>query len=167
MKELKYKVRLEKMDIKRLAKKTYNTMGKISKWMKNCERNVKKVGLKKTWIVKMNGSINEWRLDCQNEDTRKWSINKWNIEINKKTRQYGLNKWKEEMRNKTTLQNYGEMKETPRKELFYDGSYGSSLLFKARTNSLEVNRRTWRWLPDQSKIWRWSDANLRGHTIIT
>ena len=34
-------------------------MGKISKWMKNCERNVKTVDLKKTWIAKMNGEINE------------------------------------------------------------------------------------------------------------
>ena len=51
--------------------------------MKNCERNVKTVDLKKTWIAKMNGEINEQTLDCQKEDT-KWSINKSNIESNKR-----------------------------------------------------------------------------------
>ena len=35
-------------------------------------------------------------------------------------------------------------KAAPRKEIFYSGNEGSSLLFKARTNSLEVNNRTYR-----------------------
>ena len=36
-------------------------------------------------------------------------------------------------------------KDRPSKEKFYDGGVGSGLLFKARTGSLETNRRTWRW----------------------
>ena len=43
-------------------------------------------------------------------------------------------------------------KTTPKCEVFYDGSLGSSLLFKARTKSLEVNSRTYRWADNGSKI---------------
>ena len=37
------------------------------------------------------------------------------------------------------------MKEKPKKENIYDGSWESSLLFKARTDSLEVNEKKKRW----------------------
>ena len=47
------------------------------------------------------------------------------------------------MGTKSTLNMY-RSKEKPRYEGCYDGSWGSSLLFKARTGSLEVNARTYR-----------------------
>jgi hypothetical protein len=36
-------------------------------------------------------------------------------------------------------------KKCPKPEIFYGGCYGSELLFKARSKSLEVNGRTYRW----------------------
>ncbi|KAF2343965.1 hypothetical protein FHG87_025279, partial [Trinorchestia longiramus] len=36
-------------------------------------------------------------------------------------------------------------KNVPRFEVFYDGSFGSQLLFAVRCKTLSVNRRTWRW----------------------
>ena len=33
----------------------------------------------------------------------------------------------------------------PKSELFYDGIWAGQLLFKARTNTLEVNVRMYRW----------------------
>ena len=35
--------------------------------------------------------------------------------------------------------------------MFYDGSLGSSLLFKARTESVELNARTYRWQENDDK----------------
>ena len=40
-------------------------------------------------------------------------------------------------------------KEKPEREKWYDGSWKSRLLFKARSNSLEVNERRNRWLGEQ------------------
>ncbi|KAF2345624.1 hypothetical protein FHG87_023619 [Trinorchestia longiramus] len=36
-------------------------------------------------------------------------------------------------------------KNVPRFEMFYDGSFGSQLLFAVRCKALSVNRHTWRW----------------------
>ena len=43
------------------------------------------------------------------------------------------------------------MKETPCYVKFYNGSWSSELLFKARSQSLEVNERTYRWNAERSK----------------
>ena len=48
------------------------------------------------------------------------------------------------MENKPTLKYY-KTKEKPSKETFYNGGWGSKLLYKARTGSLETNARTRRW----------------------
>ena len=48
------------------------------------------------------------------------------------------------MTQKTTLTWYTR-KSVPRMEMFYDGSFGSQLLFAVRCKALSVNRRTWRW----------------------
>ncbi|KAF2366974.1 hypothetical protein FHG87_002248 [Trinorchestia longiramus] len=73
-----------------------------------------------------------------------WDCNKWKKEIEKLTKEYGLNKWKHSMNGKTTLTWYAS-KNVPRFEVFYDGSFGSQLLFAVRCKALSVNRRTWRW----------------------
>ena len=44
------------------------------------------------------------------------------------------------MEKKNSLRWY-KVKEKPRKENIYDGSWESTLLFKARTDSLEVNEK--------------------------
>ena len=46
---------------------------------------------------------------------------------------------------------YYQSKIVSKKEQFYDGSLRSALLFKARTLSIEVNRRTHRWNDNGSK----------------
>ena len=48
------------------------------------------------------------------------------------------------MKEKTSLEIY-KNKDKPKKENFYNGSWESSLLFKARTKSLEINERIKRW----------------------
>ena len=50
---------------------------------------------------------------------------------------FGLDKWIEKMDNKVTLKYFKE-KIALRKEMYYEGSYDSELLFKARSLSLEV-----------------------------
>ena len=56
----------------------------------------------------------------------------------------GLKKWKENMEKKNSLKRY-KVKEKPTREYIYDGTWESSLLFKARTDSLEVNEKKKRW----------------------
>ena len=47
-----------------------------------------------------------------------------------------------------------KIKERPSKETWYDGSIGGQLLFKARTQSLELNARTYRWSKNCKKLYR-------------
>merc|ERR1719154_70437 len=78
-------------------------------------------------------------------------MRKWKGIINNKVKDYGLLKWKQGIGNKSTLKMYSE-KAAPRKEVFYSGNKGSSLLFKARTNSLEVNDRTYRFNENRERL---------------
>ena len=55
------------------------------------------------------------------------------------------------MERKATLKWY-KTKRIPKSELFYDGSWAGQLLFKARTNSLEVNVRTYRWNESRQRM---------------
>ena len=64
--------------------------------------------------------------------------------INNIIQEFGLKEWKQGMENMPTLSIYRE-KEKPQWEEFYDGTLGSEILFKARTSSLEVNDRTYRY----------------------
>ena len=50
----------------------------------------------------------------------------------------GLRKWKQGMSGKSTLK-WHVSKAKPRLERIYDGSYSSELLFRSRSQSLEVN----------------------------
>ena len=61
------------------------------------------------------------------------------------------------MDTKSSLEWY-RAKEVPRSELFFDGNLGSSLLFKARSKSLEVNSRVYRWRNEGSKQCRMCDG---------
>ena len=64
--------------------------------------------------------------------------------ITQRIKDEGLRKWREGVEGKSTLKYYKEKKK-PQKEVCYDGGWGSSLLFKARSGSLETNERTRRW----------------------
>ena len=61
-----------------------------------------------------------------------------------------MEKWKDRIGRKATLKMYSE-KSVPQKENFYNGDWGSSLLFRARTNSLEVGDRTYRFNETREK----------------
>ncbi|KAF2362306.1 hypothetical protein FHG87_006937 [Trinorchestia longiramus] len=43
-------------------------------------------------------------------------------------------------------------KNVPRFKMFYDGSFGSKLLFAVRCKALSVNRRTWRWNEGNTRL---------------
>ena len=148
--QLRYKIRLERMGNERYAKKVYNEIGKGGKWVQSCGRNVKKCGLKKNWVVNRMGEVNGWRMDNANRSSGNISETKWKGMVGKEIEKYGLEKWKNGMIGKTSLVRYQE-KQVPRREIFYDGSLGSSLLFKARTESVELNARTYRWQENYDK----------------
>ena len=61
--QLKYKIRLERMNNKRYAKKVYHEIGKGGKWIQSCGRNVKKCGLKKNCVVNKMGEVNGWIME--------------------------------------------------------------------------------------------------------
>ena len=74
-------------------------------------------------------------------DLKVYSEKNWKVLINNKVRVFGLEKWMMGMENKSFLKLYS-LKGKPKRELFYNEDWGSSLLFKARSNSFEVNDRT-------------------------
>ena len=133
---LRYKVRLEKMDGNRWAKWVYEWSKHDSKWNGMCEN--------KTGKYVMHGvmTLANWAA---------WSMDRWKKVINEHVQEGGKNEWKENMRGKDTLDWY-MAKASPKKELFYDGSMASELLFKARTKSLELNSRTYKWNDEGSKV---------------
>ena len=58
---------------------------------------------------------------------------------------------------------YYKLKERPRKDNTYNGTWESSLLFKARTNTLEVNERKKRWGGDNDRCGK---CEKRGERIM-
>ena len=64
--------------------------------------------------------------------------------MKKEVEEKGLRRWREGMERKSSLRYY-RSKKKPGYERAYDGSIGGELLFKARSGSLEVNKRTERW----------------------
>ena len=97
---------------------------------------------------------------------REYRNSEWHREIRKIERKYGLEdvyggvntkgniknnilmkgqiEWERGVESKTTLNVYKNKRE-PGTECFYKGDMASRLLFKARTGSLEVNGRIYRW----------------------
>ena len=140
---LKYKIRLENMEELRWARRIYQEVGTKSKWNMNCTRVANKCGLLRKWVDSGDGNIKEWELSLFLGDVNVYSEKNWKVLINNKVREFGLEKWKKGMENKSSLKLYSS-KGKPKKEIFYNGDWGSSLLFKARSNSLEVNDRTYR-----------------------
>ena len=78
-------------------------------------------------------------------------------DIRKRVQKKGWEEWRQGMETKSSLEWY-RAKEVPRRELFLDGNQGSSLLFKARSKSLEVNSRVYRWGNEGSKQCRMCDG---------
>ena len=151
--QLRYKVRLEKMEDNRWAKKVYKLTARTSKWVGNCVRVVNKCGMARSY-VNAEGRGREWNLALRPGDTTEYSVANWKVLINQKVREFGLKKWRKRMDNPEelpTLKLYAK-KKVPAFESFYDGSWGSSLLFKARSGSLETDDRTYRYRGDGNRI---------------
>ena len=156
--KLKYKIRLEKMDRNRWAKNVYLNSGTKSNWNKNCSRIAGKCGFFRRWVDNVDGGVREWVLSLLLGEENMYDERKWKGIINNNVKEHGLLKWKQGMEKKSTLKMYSE-KEKPKKEIFYNGNKGSSLLFKARTNSLEINDRTYRFNGSRD---RWCKMCNRG-----
>jgi len=103
-----------------------------------------------TWVAYVyNLPTLEWVKELNTIDRRYELRGLYNQEGSKKLVEraiykYGQDVWRKGINEKSTLRFYKEKKE-PMKEVFYDGSFEGKLLFRARSGSLEVNGRTYRW----------------------
>ena len=123
--------------------------GNNSKWMKDCVRTASKGGFFRIWRRNDQGNT-EWNLAYTQGDESVYTEKEWKLYINTRVEEFGLEKWRKDMERKQTLSMYCK-KKCPKKEAFYDGSWMSSLLFKARSGSLELNERTHRFNDRRSK----------------
>ena len=63
------------------------------------------------------------------------------------------------MERKGTLEWYKE-KEAPKYEEWYEGSLGGDLLFRARSQCMDVNARNYRWSESHSKLCQMCDIGV-------
>ena len=129
------------MPNERIAKKVYEWNVSKSRCGMQCKRVVRECGLKAINVLGLDMRDKGWHIRI--EDGR-GGTKDWKKIINERVSRYGLNKWKSGISGKVTLEWYAS-KECPKYVRYYDGSVGSQLLFKARTQSLELNARTYRW----------------------
>ena len=139
-----YKIRIGKMDENRWVRKVCEEVGQKSKWLGMCKRVVKKCGLK---VNVVNRRQNTWQVETMESEGVAWDIRVWKKVVNERVEEYGLRKWKQGISGKSTLKWY-ESKLKPMAESVYNGNYNSELLFHSRSQSLEVNARTYRWNVD-------------------
>ncbi|XP_045115935.1 uncharacterized protein LOC123507244 [Portunus trituberculatus] len=132
---LRYRVRLQRMDGSKWTKKVYewNVYGQWAQESFNLEIWMGEIGM----LVRR--TIGHGSVDASKR------------EINRRVEEKGKAEWRRGMSEKTTLEWY-RRKDRPRCESFYDGSRGGDLLFRARTKSLEVNSRVYRWKDGGSKV---------------
>ena len=105
-------------------------------------------------------NVCEWKIINLVGEGIEWDAGKWKNEIEKAVREEGLAKWKMDMERKRSLDWY-KVKKVPSFEIFYDGSLGSDLLFRARTQCLDVNARNYRWSESHSKVCQMCDYVIR------
>ena len=134
--KIKYKWRLENMNDKRWAKKIYNWTENKGKTQNDYNKKLRK------YDIKILGTRERKKVLIENKEITKQ--NKINKEIDKRVKERGLKEWKKGMEKKKSLLYYAN-KERPNWEPIYNGTWESSLLFKARSNSLEVKERENRW----------------------
>ena len=147
--KLRFKIRIERMNEERWVKIVSMETGKGSKWLKDCASTADRGGFFKSWEINSRGS-NEWHLSDTVGDRNVYDEKKWKSVISARIEEYGLEKWRRGIEGKSSLLGYG-MKKCPKREDFYDGSWTSSLLFKARSGSLEINDRTHRFNERRNK----------------
>ena len=88
--------------------------------------------------------VSQWRMTRNHGERGIYSTKELKLIINMRVEEYGCKKWVGGIESKSTLILY-KNKECPGKEGFYDGSWLSTLLFKARAGALELNGRTYRY----------------------
>ena len=104
-------------------------------------------------------SLGGWWLLDERGDGRNWSENDWKKWVKERVREIGLLRWREGMAAKSTLEWYRK-KPRPHHEPLYCGDFASQLLFRARTQSLEVNARTYRWSDNGNKECKCCDLKV-------
>ena len=112
---LRYKVRLERMEDTRLARKVYLWNVMNSKWGKKCMKMIDRSSMLVRWIHPPLGErqyVYEWRLMNRSREGLEWEGRKWKSEIDGEVRHVGLRNWKYKMEQKKTLEWYRE-KEAP------------------------------------------------------
>ena len=101
------------------------------------------------------GILKEITLDIRERETKWWeTVKKYMQEIDvkmyqlremnrdelkNKTRLWDSGKWREELENKSSIEIYKQWKSEISEETIYDNTYASVILFKARSNSLNLN----------------------------
>ena len=156
---LRYKVRLERMEDTRIARKVYLWSESGSKWRKRCMRMTDRNGLQVVWAMRMAGvnhNEREWIVTRGGRVGTEWDVRKWKSEIDRDVKSVGLNEWRNGMERKSTLEWY-KVKEAPMYERWYDGSLGGDLLFRARAQCMDVNARNYRWSESRSKVCQMCD----------
>ena len=135
--KMKYFVRLQFMNENRWTKKIYY-------WNKNVCTVVKEY---RDRMLKLHMHIwkqqDEVRLAIEGEEFIEGE-RQMNRKIKKNIENKGLEKWKQNMQQKRSLRWYKE-KEKPKMVNIYNGSWESALLFKMKSDSLEINSRRGRW----------------------
>ena len=135
--KIKYRIRLEYMNENRWPKKIFNWIGKKGKFIREGNRRMKKINMK---IEQKQEGKEIWIEGNEINTTENILKKKINTLVQKK----GIQVWKQGIDKKKSLRWYKE-KEKPRKENFYNGDWEAKLLFKARSNTLEVNSRIHKW----------------------
>ena len=110
-------------------------MGHKSIRLKTCKKVVHMCGLKSS--VPGHRNINVWEVFGPIRDEQQWSESKWEKVFRDRERKFRCNMCKNGMQNNCRLVRC-KNKEIPRRESMYEGSYGSELLFKARSQTFEA-----------------------------
>ena len=135
--KLKYWARLYHMHESRWPKKIWNWKRGLGKFGMECEK------LKHKYKIKILRQNRPEEIHINNKKINNvYTSLKKGIENIIKLR--GLVIWQENMDTKDSLRYY-KNKEKSHKESFYNGDWGGKLLFKARSDTLELNsKQTWR-----------------------
>ena len=117
------------------------------KYLSYILRNDRNVMLKEMGEITLEQGTNKWIKELE-KDLRERGVtgedirNKTNEEIREKMKEWDLNEWRREMSERESLKMYREWrKEIGNQERIYDNRQSSMLLFKCRTNTLNLNDR--------------------------
>lgn len=95
-------------------------------------------------VLEENGAKSTWKKEVERWKSKEQLTEDWEDmrikDIKKKIRANGLNRWKAGMEGKSTLKWY-KRKQKPEGVTWHWGDWGSKLLYKARTGTLELNGR--------------------------